>query len=270
MKFPSCKKTHFKKPEEPFVKKIAPSWRRFAPTAYKVSDSWTKRFMANNNEMRKFEKYMKNKNIMDYKIDYAASKYDLYVKRISILRGISKKVRYIFEDSVVAVFLRIFNALEIKKQNRKGVVKPITPELLVLSDVYEPRKININLEYVKQKTTERNQYASDEKIKTLFFSLILFTIDKLKEKAAAYDIIEFRGNDIIGSDSFYLFHLSFQECTNDYIAVQVKGFNIWEGNKEPFIGTVRFISKKEGGTYKVEEKKLDDFLEEIIEDFENI
>ncbi len=270
MKFPFCKKTYFKKTEESFARKIATSWLRFTPTAYKVSDSWTKKFMANNKEIMKFVKYMKNKNIMYYRIvyiDYPTPKYRLDVKSMSILRGISKKVRYIFEDSVVDVFLRISNAEEMKKQNRKEVVKPITPELLVLSDVYEPRKININLDYVKKKTMGKNQYASDEKIKALFFSLILFTIDKLKEKAAAYDIIEFRGNDIIGSDSIFLFHLSFQECTYDYIYLEVKSFSIWEDNEEPFIGTVRFISKKEGETYKVEEKKLDDFLEEIIEDF---
>lgn len=238
--------------------RVKPSWNMFIPTAYKISNNWAKNFWAktfraNDDKIKEFEKYLKNKNAIKFDVIYQPKKeYKLRVKKLRIFRNKSKKVRHIFARAITGVFSAISPERILPAFNSNFN----KPEPFALDKFYIPQEINTNLQYVLEEVVKVEKYKY---LEAFYISFILFTIDMLKVGAKFYDIIEFASND-----SFYLFNIVFEKCINDYIYTEIEAFN--DEKKMPS-GIVRFMNKTKDGRIDVKEVELDAFLENVIENF---
>ncbi len=248
MKFHTCKKIKFKTPG--LIKnRTQIRWFNASPTAYKIRGIAYTQFAVEHSEIKNFQKYLKYKDIINLDIGSNTVYYSLYVKELRILNNLAKKVKYIFEESIDDVFLNL-------GRNRSTPLSAdITSELRVLEDLYEPKNINNNLEYLKKEIMRREQDNRYKEIRFFLYSLILFTIDTLKDMFKKYDTIEF-----ICNECSYLFYFSFSECEKDNISLRVP--------EEMPEGIVKFVNKAEDIKNEVKEEKLSMFLDKLTDKFE--
>jgi hypothetical protein len=218
-----------------------------SPTAYTIRSDGGKPFLAKTSAIENFSKYLKNKNITDIIIYYTRNNYNMYVKSVRIFRSAAKKVSHIFADTVESFFSGI------DAESIYSFRKIITSKSIFWVDFYKPVTISIDVEYLEE-IVKRQEAEIDKHVRVFLFSLILFTIDKLKEMTMGHNIIEFECHNACS-----LFVTNFNKCKYGQMLLWVEQYALG--------AIVRFINKGKAGLDKVEEKKADDILEKIFNDF---
>ncbi len=161
------------------------------------------------------------------------------------------KVRILRKYAVRVVNISGY-ALEqaIKVKNLWEIRSNIDQKETSLVGTYRPKNVKVDLKYIQ----------TTDKFKIIIFSLVLFTIDKLKEEAIENEEIEISSNK-----NFYLFHLAFGmrgESTplntsfRDDINKLDKGY-------------AKLVKKYKSNENQIKEIRLDVFLDEILSNFAN-
>ncbi len=159
-------------------------WLATMPTAYKIKDTVPKRLYVHKDSLNNLNSYFKYKVDLKYTVETEENFNYVTVRGIRLVRGLAFKIMYIRSDLVMHLENTTHLIWNILSENDKiEIARDLV--LFSLSSIYKPKAIHVDTVYIENET-------KDPKLPNFFFySLVIFTIEKMKKLFTIYYEITF-------------------------------------------------------------------------------
>ncbi len=239
-----CRKANFYKFKRQWVEDGKFFLPDLMPTPYRIKDETRKKIYVLTNILSEegFNKYLKRQDIFDIDVVLDYGSIYLNVSKVRILRKYAVRVvnisGYALEQAIDKV------------KYLSTIQENIAQKKTALIETYKPKNVKVDLKYIQ----------TSDKLKIIIFSLVLFTIDKLKEEAIKNEEIEISSNKF-----FYLFYLAFGTL-GEFTPLNTGFKDIIDKLDK---GYVKIVKKTKSNESQTKEIILDTFLGEILSNFAN-